>query len=29
MIIVLVVLGIVESQVSPGHTQPYDAIVRR
>src|ERR1700729_3541548 len=27
VVIVLVVIGSVESQVSPGHTQPYDAVV--
>jgi signal transduction histidine kinase len=27
VIIVLVVIGSIESQVAPGHTQPYDAIV--
>ena len=27
VVIVLVVIGSIESQVSPGHTQPYDAVV--
>jgi signal transduction histidine kinase len=27
LVIVLVVIGSIESQVSPGHTQPYDAVV--
>jgi signal transduction histidine kinase len=27
VVIVLVVIGTIESQVSPGHTQPYDAVV--
>jgi signal transduction histidine kinase len=27
LVVVLVVIGSIESQVSPGHTQPYDAVV--
>ena len=27
VVVVLVVIGSIESQVSPGHTQPYDAVV--
>jgi signal transduction histidine kinase len=27
VVVVLVVIGTIESQVSPGHTQPYDAVV--